>query len=477
MNEQEKEINLKRLFYKALKHWRVAAVVAMVGAVVIGGTKCTMELVKLSDPETIEERQIEYQGELATYQQKGEAIRKSIESIEDSLVQQTDYNENSVLMEIDPYNEWNGSIDFYVETDWQIMPDMTVQNQNPANQIVRVYSTYISNGELYQYVLERLETTMEIRYLREVMSGAADASNFLIHFTVKGTTQEECQTLLKLIEEGMRAKQPEIVSSVGEFKLLTTNNSTYSQINYDLEQSQKNNLQAITDLNTSLTTKQFEQLEWKRDEKKIEVPVLDKMDAVKEGIKWAILSGVIFGVVVLLYFGIKYILSKYVQDRGEFEDWGVYVAELPASKKSDKKRAFAGIDRLIGKWFLGTVYRAESGKYVNVAAKQIAETAKLTYETKEPKLVLVGDVAKVSTSDYAVMMNNEKVQKEVCFLEGGNPLVDYKTIDTIREADGVVLVVEQDYTTRESVYCMRKMLEDIGKQPVAVLLTEADAID
>ena len=477
MNEQEKEINLKRLLYKACKHWRTAVVTALIGAVVIGGTKCTVEMVKLSDTETMEERQIEYQGELAAYQQEGEAIRKSIESIEDSLVQQTDYNENSVLMEIDPYNEWRGSVDFYVETDWQIMPELTVQNQNPANQIVRVYSTYISNGELYQYIIDRLETPMEIRYLREVMSGTADASNYLIHFTVRGKTQEECQTLLTLIEEGMRAKQSEIISSVDEFQLLTTNNSTYSQINYDLEQSQKDNLQAITDLNNSLTTMQFEQLEWERDEKKIEVPILDKGDAIIEGVKWAILSGVILGIVVLLFHGIKYILSKYVQDREEFEGWNVYVAEIPASKKSDKKKPFVGIDRLIGKWFLGNIYREESGKYVNVAAKQIAETAKLTYDTKEPKLVLVGDVSKVPTSTYAVMMNNEKVQKEVRFLEGGNPLTDYKIIDTVKAADGVVLVVEQDYTTRESVYRMQKMLADLGKAPVAVLLTGADAID
>lgn len=477
MNEQEKEINLKRLLYKACKQWRKAVVTALIGAVVIGGTKCAMEMVKLSDPEKVAERQIEYQGELAVYQQKGEAIRKSIENIEDSLVQQTDYNENSVLMEIDPYNEWRGSIDFYVETDWQIMPELTVQNQNPANQIVRVYSTYISNGELYQYVIDRLEKPMEIRYLREVLSGTADASNFLVHFTVRGKTQEECQTLLTLIEEGMRAKQTEIIASVSEFKLLTTNNSTYAQINYDLEQSQKDNLQLITDLNTSLTAKKFEQLEWERDEKEIEVPVLDKMDAVKEGIKWAILTGVILGFAVLLFHGIKYILSKYVQDREDFEGWGVYVAELPMPKKEGKKKAFVGIDRLIGQWFLGNVYRKENGKYVSVAAKQIAETAKLTCDTKEPKILLIGEESGDLMSVYAVSMNREKVQKDVCFTVGGNPLLDYAVIDAIREADGVVLVAEQDYTTRESVTRIRKMLEDLGKLPMAVLLINADAIE
>ena len=473
MNEQEKEINLKRLFYKALKNWRVAAVTAMVGAVVLGGTKCAVEMVKISDPEEVAERQIEYQGELALYQQEGEAIRKTIESIEDSLVQQTDYNENSVLMEIDPYNEWNGSIDFYVETDWQIMPELSYQNQNPANQIVRVYSTYISNGELYQYVIDRLETPIEIRYLRELMSGSADASNFLIHFTVRGTTQEECQTLLTLIEEGMRAKLPEITESVGEFKLLTTNNSTYSQINYSLEQSQKNNLQMITDMNTSLTATKFEQLEWERDEKEIKKPVIDKGDAVKEGIKMAIIVGVILAFMVCLFYGVGYIVSKFVQDRDEFDGWGVYVAELP---RSYKKKPFAWVDRLIGKWFLGNVAVDEYETRLSAAAKQISEAAKLSCKRAEPKLALVSDMPTEELTALVKAMQKVKTVSGVQFTVAGNPLLSAEAIESILSADGVVLVAKQEYSKRETVYQMKAQVEELKKQLSAVVLTDADAM-
>lgn len=473
MNEQEKEINLKRLFYKALKNWRVAAVVALVGAVVIGGTKCTMELVKISDPEVIAERETEYQGELALYQQEGEVIRKTIENIEDSIVQQTDYNENSVLMEIDPYNEWNGSIDFYVETDWQIMPELSYQNQNPANQIVRVYSTYISNGELYQYVIDRLDAPMEIRYLREIMGGSADASNFLIHFTVRGKTQEECQKLLTLIEEGMRAKLPEIVESVGEFKLLTTNNSTFSQINYGLEQSQKANLQAITDLNTSLTATKFDQLEWEREEKKIKKPVIDKGDAVKEGIKWAILAGVILAFVVCLGYGIGYITSKFVQDRDEFDGWGVYVAELP---RAYKKKPFAWVDRLIGKWFLGNVCVNEYETRLAAAAKQMSETAKLSCEGAEPKLVLVSDMQAEELAVLASSLQKTKGVSGVRFVTAGNPMLSAEAIESILGADGVVLVAKQDSSKLESVYQIKAQVEELKKQLAAVVLTEADAM-
>lgn len=473
MNEQEKEINLKRLFYKALRNWRVAAVAAMVGAVVLGGTKCAVELVKLSDPEVIEERQTTYLGELAEYQQEGEIIRKKIENIEDSLVWQRDYNENSVMMKIDPHNEWCGSIDFYVKADWQVLPDQTIQAQNPANQIVRVYNTYISNGELYQYVIDRLGKPMEIRYLREQLSGSADATNYLIHFTVLGTTQEECQKLLTLIEEGMRAKLPEVTESIGEFKLLTTNSSTYSQINYDLEQGQKDNRQAINDLNTSLSAKKFERLEWEKDEKKIVKPVIDKGDAIKAGIETAIIVGVILAFVICLFYGIGYILSKYIQDRDEFDGWGVYVAELP---KSYKKKLFAWVDRLIGKWFLGNVGANEYETRLSAAAKQMSEAAKLTSESAEPKLALVSDMPAEELADLAKAMQKVKTVSGVQFTVAGNPLLSAEAIESILSADGVVLVAKQEYSKRESVYQMKAQVEELKKELAAVVLTDADAM-
>ena len=473
MNEQEKEINLKRLLYKACKNWRVAVLSAIIGAAVIGGTKCTVEFVKVHDPEVVAERQTEYEGELALYHQKGEVIRKDMENLETSMAQQEEYNKNSVLMKIDPYNEWLGSVDFYVETDWQIMPELTYQNQNPANQIVRVYNTYITNGELYQYIIDRLDAPMEIRYLREVLSASADASNYLIHFSVRGTSQAECQKLLTLIEEGMRAKQTEILASVGEFKLLTTNSSTYSQINYELEQMQKNNLQEISDLNTSLTAKKFEQLEWERDEVNIESPIMGRRAAVKAGIKVAIITGLVIGFLILAFYGVGYLLSKLVQDKDEFQGWEVYVAELP---RTYKKKPFAWVDRLIGRWFLGNVVAGEYETRLSAATKQIGEAAKLSFDTTEPKLTLVGDLPAEELAALAEEMGKEKGARRVQFSVAGNPVLSAGAIDSILFADGVVLVVKQEYSKRETVYQIKAQVEELKKPLVAVVLTGVDAV-
>lgn len=473
MNEKEKEIDLKRLLYKALKHWRVAVVVGIIGAVVVGGTKCTMEMIKIHDPEVLADRQLEYQGELAAYQQKGEEIRRSIDSIETSIAKQQEYNEKSVLMEIDPYEEWRGSIDFYVETDYKIMPGSTYQDMNIANQIMSVYNTYITNGELYQYIMEKLSTKLEMTYLREVLGISMELQSYLMHFTVRGASEADCTELLTLIEEGVKAKQKEIVENVGEYKISITNRATYSQINYDLEQSQKNNLQAVTDLNASLTVKQFERVEWKRDKDKIKEPVITAAGAVKSGIKTAIITAVAAGFLILLFYGAGYLFSKHVQDRTEFDGWGCFVAELP---RTYKKRSFQWIDRIISGWFLGSVKAGEYETRLASAAKQIGEAAKLSYAVAEPVLVLAGDLPKEELEELATAMQKLKSAGGVRFVAAGNPLIEVSAIDAILQADAVVLAVRQEYTKRDSLYQIKEQIQALKKPLAAVVLTEVEAL-
>lgn len=473
MNEQEREINLKRLFYKACRNWRVAVVIAFIGATVIGGTKCTMELIKVSDPEVVEARQTEYEGELALHEQKGEAIRKDIERLESSIVQQEDYNKNSMLMKIDPYNEWHGSVDFYVETNWQIMPDKSVQNQNPAKQIVGVYEAYITNGELYQYVNEKLGNTMQIRYLREILSGSVDKDDYLIHFSVRGVSEEECKSILSYIEEGMRVKQTEIITGVAEYELVTTNKSTYSQINYELERRQKENLQVIEDYNNSLSAEKKEKVEWERAGKQIESPIIGRRAAVKEAIKLSIIIAFVFGFLVLGYYGIKYLVSGVVQDRDEFDGWDCYVAELP---RSYKKRPFQWMDRLVAKWFIGNVVATEYEVRLTAAAKQISESAKLTMDATEPKLVLVGDMPQEEMEALAERMQAAAGACGVQFVVAGNPVLEASAIDMVLSGDGMIVCVKQEFTKKENLYRIKGQVEELKKPVLATVVTNVDAV-
>ena len=119
----------------------------------------------------------------------------------------------------------------------------------------------------------------------------------------------------------------------------------------------------------------FELMEWELREEEIEIPVIEKSDAIKAGVKMAILAGFILGMGTLVMFGITYIVSKYVQDREEFDGWGCFVAELP---KENKKKAFWWIDRIIGKWFLENVNVNEYDARLAAATKYIATSPEST---------------------------------------------------------------------------------------------------
>lgn len=186
-----------------------------------------------------------------------------------------------------------------------------------------------------------------------------------------------------------------------------------------------------------------------------------------------ILAALIIGVVFVLIYGVRYLLSKFIQDREEFDSWDVYVAELP---RSYKKRAFFWLDRLFGQWFLGNVYASEYEARLTAAAKQIGEAAKLSFDTAEPELVLVSDVPQKELTALAEAMQKSVKNAGVRFVAAGNMLLSAESIDEVLAADGVVLVAKQESTKRETVYQMKAQLAELKKALVAVVVTNTDGI-
>lgn len=226
-------------------------------------------------------------------------------------------------------------------------------------------------------------------------------------------------------------------------------------------------------MDASLAVKQFERVEWKRDEGKIKEPVLTVVAAVKSGIKVAIITIVTAGLVILFFYGLGYLFSRLVQDRDEFDGWGCFVAELPCAYK---KRRFQWIDRIISRWFLGSVKADEYETRLASAAKQISEAAKLSYVVAEPVLVLAGDLPKEELEELETEIQRLKAVSDVHFVVAGNPLLEVGAIDAILQADAVVLVARQEYTTRDSLYQIKEQIQELKKPLAAVVLTEVEAL-
>ena len=114
-------------------------------------------------------KQQEYDNSMDQYAISKASLEKEVENIKASLESQNEYMEKSVLMNINPYDEYVTAAAFYVGTDYQIMPGMAYQDPNTASSIMQAY-VMIQNGDMYNYVLNGMSAPLDRRYLQELVT-------------------------------------------------------------------------------------------------------------------------------------------------------------------------------------------------------------------------------------------------------------------------------------------------------------------
>ena len=259
MNETyEQEIDLKWLIYRVLRGWRPIVVWAVLIALVLGLGSFGLKLIKLQDPEYMANAKIKFQREHAAWIATGENYQAQLENIQEAKEEQQEYNEKSVLMQIDPLRDFHASFEMYVYYDYQILPEMAYQNVDLSDRILKTYATYMTNGELQQYVIDNLSYDIERRFL----SDSVDYSSNMLTVNVRQQNAELCQEILDLVKAALLAKYEDVRTMVAEHTLTTTNSAAYETVNLTLQETQKANLQAVTNLDITMQEVNEKYLEW-----------------------------------------------------------------------------------------------------------------------------------------------------------------------------------------------------------------------
>lgn len=110
----EQEIDLKDLMFAVLRKWRPIILIAIVFAVLLGGMKGAGALKQMKDSEYLAAKQQEYDNSMDQYAISKASLEKEVENIKASLESQNEYMEKSVLMNINPYDEYVTAAAFYV---------------------------------------------------------------------------------------------------------------------------------------------------------------------------------------------------------------------------------------------------------------------------------------------------------------------------------------------------------------------------
>ena len=250
-NLDEREIDLMQMMKYLWRHIIYMCMGAVVGLLVM----FILQNIIMENEEVSEGEKTSFEKKMDEYNQDYTQLEMEIENLNKSIEEQIVYNNESILMKINPYNKKSVSGQFYIDSDYQINPELSFQNIDITTSIVRAYQALYTTGELAKYVNEHLETQIKERYLNELIS-VEYLGDATLEVTVVNTDTEEAKSIYDLVMKCMDEHKAQFEKTIGSYTITKLNESENCFVDLELKAMQVGNLEEINTLKSSLTEKE-----------------------------------------------------------------------------------------------------------------------------------------------------------------------------------------------------------------------------
>lgn len=461
-NAYEQEIDLKDLLFAILRKWKPIIASMVIFAVLIGGAKGVLTYRNYSDPEAVKNRTETYETEQQQYEDSKNILEREIKNITDDIANRQDYMENSLLMNMSPYDVGEARADLFIKTDYEIMPGMTYQNIDYTNTILQSYQSLITSTAFLEHIAR--STGMKDWYLQELITvergnttitgtNISELTN-LLTIRVKHSSVTEAEDLLDDILKQVGALSRQINGSIGEHTVDVISRSSGSIVDLALATKQKEERERLDSLESALVEKETALKELKEPE--MNSPT--KMVAVKSAIKYSVLGAVLGAFMIIFIVCVFFVMSDKLYSSKELRNrFRVKVlGELSQGKKAGKIDAL--IDRLEGKAASNTA---------DVEYEVIA--ANIKNYTDGIKTLLVSGTA---APDFIVQVVKQLAGHlpGMQIVAGGNILQDAETIRKLSQCDGVVLVEQCGLSTYQAIGWELEKICDLKKEIIGTII-------
>ena len=564
---QEREISLKDMLFCALRKWRKIVIFAIICAILIGSFAAGSRVVEMKDPENLEIWQNQYEVALGSYWAainnvdrqiaENERLASQVElEIERLDIKKTDYegnledleakivyyealiedcndnieqlnlekekleyyleyrkeqNENSLLMDIDPYDVNVYEVYLRIDSGYEILPGNTYQNQDPTPELIETYRLLVNNTEFYEKMITSLDLKTEVRYLTEVISVGGYGMNS-IKIRVISDSADWAKDVGDYIADAIKSSQAHVVLSIADHDLVEYNVNSYSVVDlgvysqqYAYIQEERNYEVSLRDVDMSILSvesdirsidtdiRHFRQniedtliainelpitkksLEDKAAEYKDanfelqteRMELLKKPEPQYQGytarniatgfVKFAVVGGIVGAIIAAVYFAVVGIMRGKIlsADQACCAINGKFFGYWP---KAAKKR-FAAIDR----WIDGMSGRKTSDVAEDLVMSNIAVACE-----GMSSVVLCGGASKETIETIAGTMADQLPQiKVVC---GATIDTDPAVVRGVAECDAVILVEEIDKSGLNAAIQLNEQLKSTNKSVLGVIL-------
>lgn len=259
----EETLKISEVLAAAIRRGRVVVVVCLICAFLFGAYGALRYYVLDENPD------IEYEVKLEDYELTKLNLETTIERTNVDLVNQRDYNENSLLMRIDPYSKHTSTITMAIS-------NVDTSGLEQAFTLYEIPINYMTTRIQTQYVVmwNRLDLATIVqgtayegsvdKYLREVITVSASDGG-LLTIEVKSNSTKESENIANRVYQYLSQAQERVseASYPHTFSLLS-DCITKSEIDLKLEQKQRDNLNLVEEYQKKIVTSQQELLELKK---------------------------------------------------------------------------------------------------------------------------------------------------------------------------------------------------------------------
>ncbi len=446
---EEVEVDLKEVFAYIVRKFKTVLLWGIVFMLAFGGSKAYKEISKQND-DTIEDEQTVYEEDLALYNAQKVAYEEQIDSIYDQLNSEKEYQEHSVLMSIDPYNEYRDTITYYVYTDYQIMPGMDYQNVDPALSIIAAYAAAAENVDMNSEIIKSLDVEITARDLQELIivdcdrNTDVDSATRILTITTIGNTQELADQLMDYVKEQINNQKDTITAEIGEHELRMINETSAITMDQDLQYK-------LTGYNNTIVTLEENLAEVQESLNNLEEPEAPSSVLVST-VKYALIGFIIGVLLSALFIGIVFVNKYLCSGEDELtEQYGIPV--LGHIFGHEQQNVFE-------KW--SDRIRGIQRNAVTEDQQYSLITEYLSHLKKQP-----GSIAVVSDMDSEKARMIVEQLKEyagtINLVYCGNSAIDANAMHSMNEQNTVLLLIDWNHSTKRNVINILKNCTNCDK--------------
>lgn len=436
---QTVEISLKEiLVYVLRKWWKILAFALIMAGIFAGYAALTRD----------------YDGALLEYERKLSTKQQELSVSNAELVAAKTYQENSILMKLDPYNKQRAQLSFSVKIPNEAFngnlsaieaADLSNLKIKAAEDVVDYYLLLAGNAPLMDVFAQAMPEPYGETYLREITSVESSAKGIITISTI-GSDAAMAEAFAQAMYDYLANNSSQVTDAVGKHSLSPLKMSVHSMVDAELATSQLAQQSLVTE---KIKLVEQKQTELEKLEKERPRNTLLSINSVVTGV----LVGLVVGVLVAAF---TYLTKLPIQIPEQIQtQLGIrYLGGII------RKKSLSQGDKLAGTLRMAT--EKEALEMLSASLREFAGDSK--------KILVTGTIAKGCIKEFSDKLVSFYGVSDVSFTVGGNVNTDAAAIDALAASDAVILVERMQVSRLKQVNQEKQRIDMSGKQILGYIL-------